>query len=69
MNIMIKRFDSTKVQYDWVEIDTHTKAFNTGNSGVASPKLIHDLVITVSTQKEFKKQAQQICMIGGKLTE
>ena len=60
MKIMIKKYDSTKVQYDFIEFDTVTMNYGTGNSGVTERVLNHDLVVTVTTNKEFNKQVEDL---------
>lgn len=68
MKIMIKKFDSTKVQFDWIELNTDKHSIlgevddllNEGNSGIKSPLMNHDMVVEVKTTKEFKKQKQSM---------
>lgn len=71
MKIMIKRYDNTKVQFDWIELNTDKQGFkslnetgeavlNVCNSGVKSPRFHHDIVIEVKTIKEFKKQERDL---------
>lgn len=75
MKIMIKKFDSTKVQYDWIELNTNSHAIldtqndllNEGNSGVKSPLMNHDMVVEVKTTKEFKKQKQSMTNYARKI--
>lgn len=64
MKIMIKKYDSTKAQYDWIELNTDKHSIlgevddllNEGNSGIKSPLMNHDMVVEVKTIKEFEKQ-------------
>lgn len=60
MKIMIKKFDSTKVQFDFIEFDTENSHYHTGNSAIDSRAYSHDLEITVETKKEFLKQTKKI---------
>lgn len=68
MRIMVKKYDSTKVQYDWIELNTDKHSIlgeaddllNEGNSGIKSPLMSHDMVIEVKTIKEFEKQKQSM---------
>lgn len=68
MKIMVKKFDNTKVQYDWIELNTDKHSIlgevddllNEGNSGIKSPLMNHDMVVEVKTTKEFKKQRQSM---------
>lgn len=68
MKIMVKKFDNTKVQFDWIELNTEisdivkvqTDLLNEGNSAISSPLMNHDMVVEVKTIKEFKKQKQSM---------
>ena len=75
MKIMIKKFDSTKVQFDWIELNTNKHSIlgevddllNEGNSGIKSPLMNHDMVVEVKTTKEFKKQKQSMLNYARKM--
>ena len=80
MKIMVKRYDNTKVQFDWIELNTDKQGFKTlndteeavlniGNSGVKSPRFIHDIVIEVKTAKEFKKQVADFMAYAKRMFE
>lgn len=80
MKIMIKRYDNTKVQFDWIELNTDKQGFNSlndtgesvlniGNSGVKSPRFHHDVVIEVKTVKEFNKQERDLMAYAKRMFE
>ena len=80
MKIMIKKFDNTKAQFDWIELNTDKQGFktlndtgeevlNVGNSGVKSPRFIHDIVIEVKTAKEFNKQERDFVAYAKQMFE
>ena len=80
MKIMVKRYDNTKVQFDWIELNTDKQGFNSlndteesvlniGNSGVKSPRFNHDIVIEVKTVKEFNKQERDLMAYAKRMFE
>ena len=80
MKIIVKRYDNTKVQFDWIELNTDKQGFNSlndteeavlniGNSGVKSPRFNHDIVIEVKTVKEFNKQERDFMAYAKRLFE
>lgn len=57
--VLIKSFDYTKIQYDWIEVDFNTFAFDIGNSSIKGHSNNYNLSIVV-TNKEYQRLKKQI---------
>lgn len=49
--VLIKAFDYTNIQYEWIEVDFNTFAFNEGNSALNGHTNNFNLSITVSVKE------------------
>lgn len=60
MIILIKKFDKTCVQFDWIRYNGYENALSCGNSGIKAPGSGVEISVTVNSLKEFKKQKEDI---------
>ena len=60
MIILIKKFDKTGVQFDWIRYNGYENALSCGNSALKSPRSGVELSITLNSTKEFIKQKEDI---------
>lgn len=55
--VLIKSFDYTNIQYEWIEVDFNTFVFNEGNSAIKGHSNNYNLSINVSNS-EFQRLKQ-----------